>query len=183
MAPDQTPSSRAPKVALFSSTPDQIPCSHTLSPSTPIPICPLTPRSALRSAVVATLKPNPSKSTLKALKQGRKGRKRVQKKIWECLTKEESVKRPKLEEEERAKKAKKDAVKRKVKKIVRKSKNTKAVPKKKRKVLALSSDSEEEDCPIVDSDNLSEEDSIVLIEVGSYYLVKIGTAPKALYTG
>ena len=135
LAPDQTPSSRAPEVALFSSTPDQIPCSHTFSPSNPIPICPLTPRSALRSAVVATLKPNPSKSTLKALEQGRKGRKRVQKKIWECLTKEESLKRLKLEEEERAKKAeekkaKKDAVKRKVKKRVRKSKNTKAVPKK-----------------------------------------------------
>ena len=186
--PVQTPSSTPAQAAHSSSTPDQIPssCDTTMSPSTPIPVSPVTPRTALRNAVVATLKPNPSKSTLKALQQGRKGRKRIQKAIGECLTEEESMKRLKLEEEERAKKAAEKKVKKdvlatpRVKKI---GKKAKAAPKKKRQIV-LSSDSEEDNCPIVNSDDLSnsEEDTIVPIEVGSYYLVKIDPkGPKPLY--
>ena len=115
---------------------------------------------------------------MKALEQGRKGHKRVQKKIGECLTEEESLKRLKLEEEERAKKSAAKKIKNDDGTLVeptpriKKGKKPKAALKKKI-LLELSSDSAEDNCPVVDSDDLStgdcEDEDVVPIEVGSYY--------------
>ena len=128
---------------------------------------------------------------MKALEQGRKGRKRVQKKIGESLTEEESLKRLKLEEEERAKKSAAKKIKNDDGTLVeptpriKKGKKPKAALKKKI-LLELSSDSAEDNCPVVDSDDLStgdcEDEDVVPIEVGSYYLVKIDfVRSKPLY--
>ena len=67
---------------------------------------PMTPRSALRKAMVETLRPNPSTRTADALKQGRSKRKRVQKVAGECMTEDLCIQRLKVEEEERIRKKK-----------------------------------------------------------------------------
>ena len=104
---------------------------------------------------------------------------------------EESLKPLKLEEEERAKKSAAKKIKNDDGTLVeptpriKKGKKPKAALKKKI-LLELSSDSAEDNCPVVDSDDLStgdcEDEDVVPIEVGSYYLVKIDfVRSKPLY--
>ena len=65
--------------------------SPTTSPVMARDVTPLTPKSALRSAIVTVLKPNPSTVTKAALDQKRKKRKRVQRKEGECLTEDIAI--------------------------------------------------------------------------------------------
>ena len=74
--------------------------SPTTSPVMASHVTPITPESALRSAIVTVLKPNPSTVTKAALDQKRKKRKRIQRKEGECLT----IARLQAEEDERKKK-------------------------------------------------------------------------------
>ena len=67
--------------------------SPTTSPVMARDVTPLTPKSALRSAIVIVLKPNPSTVTKAALDQKRKKRKRVQRKKGECLTEDVAIAR------------------------------------------------------------------------------------------
>ena len=165
---------------------------------------PMTPKSALRKAIVETLRPNPSTRTKNALKQGRAKRKRIQKEAGECMTEDLCIQRLKHEEEERDKKKaqikktqskKAEADKKSAKVTVRRKKQTKRKtgkePKRKTMIIESSSDEDQElenenedddaEPGLVETEELSEE-NVVELTLGNYYIIKVEDEPIQLFT-
>ena len=110
------------------------------------PAEPMTPRKAMREAIVSALRPELSASTRKALAASAKKRARCQKKVGEVLTREDTIKRLKAEELERE----------------AKRKNVNRVSKKKKSKIndSICYECMSEDPPVEDSEE-SEDDADV----------------------